>query len=163
MASDSHGTTRYRRKPLAERFWEKVDKRGIDECWEWTAFRMRRGNYGTFGVDGRTLKAHRVSWELAFGLIHGGLCVLHHCDNPACVNPAHLFLGTNADNAADRNRKRRTARGERIGNAVLTDNVVKQIRLMAQREKQIYVAARFGISRSNVSHIVNRNRWPHVD
>lgn len=97
------------RKPIAERFWPKVDVRGHEECWEWTASRKERG-YGVFSRPGHNngaLKAHRVSWELANGPIPDGLCVLHRCDNPPCVNPAHLFLGTIADNNRDMSLKGR--------------------------------------------------------
>lgn len=86
---------------MAERFWPKVDKRGPDDCWEWTASRDTQG-YGQIGYRReRPLKAHRVSWELANGPIPDGLCVCHRCDNPPCVNPAHLFLGSFGDNMRD--------------------------------------------------------------
>lgn len=92
-----------RKRPLAARFWEKVDKRGLDECWPWLAGTDGRG-YGTIG-PGREhvsdLKAHRVSYELNVGPIPAGMHVLHHCDNPPCVNPAHLWVGTDADNMHD--------------------------------------------------------------
>lgn len=91
-----------------ERFWAKVDRRGPDDCWEWTAGCNRKG-YGKFSLDGATRQSHRISWELANGQIPEGLCVLHRCDNPPCCNPAHLFLGTHADNHADRSLKGRHA------------------------------------------------------
>ncbi|MGJ0510229.1 MAG: HNH endonuclease signature motif containing protein [Methylocystis sp.] len=97
-----------RRKPTRSpevRFWEKVI-RG-DGCWEWTAAKSVRG-YGTFGLrKGKMVPAHRMSWELTYGKIPDGLIVCHHCDNPECVRPDHLFLGTYSDNTQDMIRKGR--------------------------------------------------------
>lgn len=97
--------------PSEDRFWAKVDKSG--DCWVWTAsvFRERLG-YGKFQTgsnrgESRVAYAHRVSWELHFGPIPNGLFVCHHCDNPPCVRPDHLFLGTAADNVRDMDRKGR--------------------------------------------------------
>jgi hypothetical protein len=98
-----------------ERFWAKVDRSGgPDACWLWTAgtFRLRNG-YGKFGADpaaSRTVYAHRFAYELSHGPIPPGLLVCHHCDNPPCCNPAHLFLGTIADNMRDMSDKGRAAR-----------------------------------------------------
>ena len=92
-----------KRKPLAERFWAKVDRRGPDDCWNWTAMTHPdgHGRIGEGGHYGRMLYAHRVSYELHIGPIPPGLVVMHKCDNPRCVNPAHLQLGTDADNHRD--------------------------------------------------------------
>lgn len=94
----------------ANRFWSKV-KKG-DGCWEWTAA-VDRGGYGNFGIDGRTMGAHRVAWTLANNReIPEGLCVCHSCDNRACCNPAHLWLGTQLDNVRDMVEKGRGSTGE---------------------------------------------------
>jgi len=83
-----------------ERIWSKVAKAGADECWPWTHGKTLAG-YGQTTVNGEKRLAHRLAWELAVGPIPAGLCILHRCDNPPCCNPAHLFLGTKKDNAAD--------------------------------------------------------------
>lgn len=97
--------------PLAERFWRRVDKSG--PCWIWTGAQGHHG-YGRIGIgghDGPTVLAHRVAWELSNGPVPEGLCVLHRCDNPPCVNPDHLFVGTQADNIRDCKEKGRMRNG----------------------------------------------------
>jgi hypothetical protein len=92
--------------PTTDRFWKKVDRRGERECWSWTAARNSCG-YGSFWDGRAVVQASRFSWQLENGPIPAGLYVLHSCDNPPCVNPAHLFLGTQGDNVADRKAKGR--------------------------------------------------------
>lgn len=98
-------------RPLADRFWEKVD-RG-EECWTWKPeFSRNPGGYGMFTPrHGARVGAHRISWELANGPIPPGMFVLHHCDNPPCVRPDHLWLGTHLDNMADMKAKGRSHSG----------------------------------------------------
>ena len=103
---------------------------GPNGCWEFQGSRSPKG-YGRIRrgpANEAMLIAHRAMWEIVFGQIPKGLCVLHSCDNPPCANPAHLFLGTTLDNNADRDAKGRTARGERVGNAKLTREKAKAIR-----------------------------------
>lgn len=149
--------------PLNERFWPKVDKRGPDECWEWTAGKDKDG-YGRIGAGGKgapMVRAHRVSWELGNGIVPSGMFVLHRCDNPSCVNLAHLFLGTNADNMADRNRKRRHSFfGERNPKTKLTPEQVIAIR--QAHGKLSDIGDCFGIKKAQVSAIRNGDSWQHL-
>lgn len=141
---------------LAERFWEKVDVRGPDECWNWIRCKMPYG-YGKFGINNKTQMAHRVSYELANGPIPKGLFVCHTCDNPRCVNPAHLFVGTHADNMRDMTGKRRQTIGERNAMAKLTSAEVAEIRsrCVGHRGEQVRIAREFGVSNSTICNIVN--------
>ena len=153
-------------RPLPERFWEKVDVRGPDECWTWTAGTASHG----YGIIARgspqrgMLLAHRVSYELHRGPIPDGGHILHSCDNRLCVNPAHLSLGTNAANVADMVAKGRQAAGEVNGHAKLTEEQVREIRERYDwyRVTQRLLAAEYGVTRSNIGHIVNGGSWAHV-
>lgn len=148
-------------KPLIERFWSKVDQSaGPDGCWIWTAGRTSTG-YGGFNLsakDGekRAVKAHRFAYELQHGSVHNGLNVLHRCDVPLCVNPNHLFLGTQKDNMLDMDLKGRRARGERLPHTKLTDEAVTQIR--AAHGSQASIARQFRICQQHVSDIRNGDR-----
>ena len=156
-------------KTPAERFWAKVDKNGPTmphmqtPCWTWTAFRSRDG-YGRFRLAGRALRAHRVAWELHHEFIPVGMGVLHKCDNPPCVRDDHLFLGTDADNAADMAAKGRVARGEQHWGAKLTEeNVISIFRCRRDGWTLERLAMQFGVSFQHISDILSRRRWAHVE
>jgi hypothetical protein len=154
-----------RTRSLEERFWAKAPERG-DGCWEWRGKRDLSG-YGIIRVgpkDAGELKAHRVAWELSNGPIPGGLCVCHSCDNPSCVRPDHLFVGTIGDNNRDMHAKGRAtrarARGEDHGNAVLTTDLVRALRAR-KRGGATYdeLAREFAISRSTIAAAVLGRNW----
>ena len=143
-------------------YWRHVDVRGDDECWPWVGFHTL-GGYGSTTVNGRARAAHRVMWEALHGPIAVGLVICHRCDNPPCINPRHLFIGTHADNHADRNRKGRQARGERMGAAKLTDNKVREARrLHAAGETYHALGQRFGVDRKAIERAVKGLSWSHV-
>lgn len=150
------------RGSLEERFWEKVQKGSIEECWNWTGS-YRSDGYGQLNL-GKTKEgtgaSHRLSWKFHFGEIPNKLHVLHSCDNKLCVNPNHLFLGTNADNMADKKKKGLQMKGEEIPTSKLTALQVIQIReLRSKGHSQTKIAKLFGVTQSNVSNIINGKRW----
>lgn len=151
----------YRQKDtLLERFWSQVAK--SDGCWLWQGSRQRLG-YGVFSYARRWAFAHRLSWMVHGGTIPEGLCICHRCDNPRCVRPDHLFLGTQADNMRDKVSKGRQSRGTRIGNARLTNDIVQEIRArVLQGEPGVQIARSLSISKSTVSMVANRHIWRHV-
>jgi len=155
------------------RFWSKVRVRGPNECWPWIASGLPHG-YGTIACGSRTdhsrrhFLAHRVAWNLANGPVQKNLCVLHHCDNPPCCNPRHLFLGTQADNNRDMIQKGRYghtgARGARNGRAKVTEEDVRNIRRKYSEcgISHYALARQWGIGASTVWHIIRRDTWAHV-
>lgn len=153
-----HGDAEYEPPTLAERFWAKVAK--SDGCWEWTAARTPMWGYGHIRVGGHTGSiqgAHRVSWTLANGPIPPGMEVCHRCDNPPCVRPDHLFLGTGQANSDDKMAKGRDrkALGAANGRAKLTADQVAEIRRrVAAGETQTSVARDFGVNSAHVSRLV---------
>ena len=146
-----------------ERFWSHV-KKGAG-CWEWQAavFKERMG-YGAFMFNGKTVRANRFAWFATHGAWPDGF-VLHSCDNPKCVKPEHLFLGTAADNVADMRAKgrARNAKGEGHGKAKLTESLVREVRRRCRSgETHNSVALSLGVSKSTVSHAVQRRTWTEV-
>jgi hypothetical protein len=143
-----------------EHFWSKVDKSG--ECWTWTAYRNANG-YGEVRASKKLWLAHRFAWHLEHGEIPDGLNVLHSCDNPPCVRPLHLFLGTQLDNVKDCVQKRRngTAYGEAKGNAKLTRGSVKKIRELYAKGgvTQRALAKVYGVGKTVIWNVTTRRTW----
>ena len=153
-----------RSRSLDERFREKYTLEPNTGCWLWTGYANQDG-YGLIKVDGRVFRAHRVAWQLAGLKISDGLHVLHRCDNPPCVNPAHLFLGTPLDNARDRDSKGRknSATGESVHTAKLTAAVVVAIRQeLADGATTRAVSRKYGIGWSTAKDIKAKKTWRSV-
>jgi len=150
--------------PLAERFWEKVQQGTPTECWPWTRWRDQDG-YGQIDVSGRGRRAHQVALELSTGQsIAAGMVVMHTCDNPPCCNPAHLRIGTQAENIRDRDQKGRQAKGLGHLHAKLDVATVRTIRALYQQGGilQREIATRFDIDQASVSNIVRRKTWKNI-
>lgn len=148
---------RHARGDAATRFRLSYEERE-NGCWQWIG-ETRKFGYGSISYMGRGRLAHRVSWLLAGREIPDGLCVLHKCDNPGCVNPDHLFLGTKAENNQDKIRKGRARHpsGSEVSTAKLTEPQVRAI-LADQRTYRV-IAGEFGVSCSAVSAIKNGQNW----
>lgn len=154
-----------------ERFWSKVAKG--EGCWEWTACRAyrpstqrlpRKEAYGLFFYEGRLQPAHRVAWKLTKGDIPKGQWVLHTCDNPGCVRPDHLYLGTHADNTRDAVNRRRMLRGEHVWNHKLTEEDIGHIRWLLERGIPTEtIGAWLGVSGRNIRYIRQGKHWTVLD
>ena len=146
-----------------DRFWEKVEKGDEDECWEWKAYRKHSG-YGMFRLTDYDMHAHRAAYILEVG-DPGDLNVLHHCDNPPCVNPEHLYAGDQSDNNQDAyDRKRRDVTGENNARSKLTEGDVREIKnRLKTDETQAEIADEFGITQAHVSEIKLGKKWGHID
>jgi hypothetical protein len=157
--------SRSRQRSVADRFWEKVEKRGPLECWPFRAGGVTRSGHRMISVDGTMKGVHRISWELHHGEIPADQVVCHRCDNPPCVNPAHLFLGTIAVNNADRDMKGRHVPlpGEANGQAKLTSADVREIRdMLSKKVPQRRIAQKFGVHQSLICLINTGKAWSHV-
>jgi hypothetical protein len=142
-------------RTVAERFWSKVDVRGLDECWLWQGW-MSKG-CGTFSLGGRNVVASRIAYKLAHHVDPGNLLVCHTCDNPACVNPTHLWLGTAFQNMEDMRIKGRSRRFR----GKLTEEQARAIK--ADTRSGAAIAAEYGVNPSSIYAIRRGRSWAHVD
>lgn len=163
----------YQRQSVHIRFWKLVDKNGPihpihGRCWFWIGA-VRDSGYGIFVVrqtnrKRTTCSAHRFSWNLRFGGTE--LCVLHKCDNPLCVRPGHLFVGTRNDNVQDRQRKGRQTKGENHPKAKLTNRQVISIRRSYRKGVRGFgirlLARKYGVNKNTIHGIVNHQCWRHL-
>lgn len=149
-------------KPLSDRFWEKVNVGSPEECWDWLACKQSDG-YGQIKNRGKVVLAHRMSYELNCGAIPEGFVVCHSCDNHSCVNPNHLFIGTDFDNMEDMVSKGRQARGEGHGRSKLTEQDVLEIRWYCERGvAQRAVAQLYDVQPAVISKIHRRALWAYL-
>lgn len=156
------------------RFWPRVNKEGhipdsdkypslLGRCWEWTGYVDPQG-YGNFAVNTKPVRCHSWAWIDRNGPVPYGMCVLHKCDNRACLNPDHLFLGTRGNNNSDRSSKGRNAMGEKHGQSKLNELQVRVMRRM--REFGIpyrFIGRVFGVKHGTAMSAVKGKTWTHVE
>lgn len=149
--------------PAADRFWLKVNKGDGKGCWLWTGALSRDG-YGSFGGgNGKSVLAHRFSYLLANGSLPTDQEICHHCDNPSCVRPEHLFAATHAENMADSVTKgrlgSRPAKGDRNGGNKYRPSVIRRVLALAGTMSQQAISSKTGVSQSHVSRIIRHQSW----
>lgn len=150
---------------MLKKFWSKVNK--TNDCWLWIGC-LKDGRYGSFYFRKKGERAHRVAWILTYGDIPEELCVLHKCDNTLCVNPEHLFLGTQLDNIKDRDSKGRCNPGDSFKKgslhkmAKLKEENILEIRKLYKQFSQQKIAEQFGVSIMTINRILLRKTWTHI-
>lgn len=155
-------------RTLEERFWSRVKKDCANGCWEWQSC-LHKCGYGQISINRKSIGVHRVSYAMHHPLTinlldESTICVCHKCDNRKCCNPAHLFLGSNADNTRDRNEKGRQAKGMQTGAAKLTEQQVLEIRhqYAAGNITQRQLANIFNVRHEAIGKIIRRQYWKHL-
>ncbi len=147
------------------RFWKYVDTGKDDDCWEWSGGRGSN-QYGRMSYQCKSMSMHRFSWMIHNGSIPNGMLILHHCDNPPCVNPKHLFMGTQQDNMDDMINKGRAIapKGEVQGHSKLNADQVRAIRQLYATGKYLQreLGEMYGVHGHHIGSIVRREWWKHI-
>jgi hypothetical protein len=142
---------------IIDLFLERAVPEPMSGCWLWMGSMLWNG-YGRY----KNVKAHRLAWEIFNGPVPSSLFVLHRCDTRLCVNPDHLFLGSTADNMADKVRKGRQAMGSKNGQSKLTEEQVRHIRELSASLQLAELAKKFGVCKTTIYYIVSGQRWSHA-
>ncbi len=149
-----------KRKPLLEKIEQNTIRLPESGCWIWMSTIEKTG-YGRVCSGKKPFYAHRVSYEQKYGSIPNGMMALHHCDVKSCVNPDHIFIGTQQENMIDKVSKNRQAKGASHGNAKLTEDQAREIKFSS--ETSIKLAAKFNYPASMIREIKNGNLWKHLE
>jgi hypothetical protein len=149
---------------IGDRFWPKIRKGKPDECWPWMASKLIAGGYGQFALRGAPVRAHRLAFALTKGEIPKDKYVCHACDNPACCNPSHLFLGTNSENIKDCIKKGRFITVKRIANLrrKLAAEQVHKIRELSEHKTQRELGKMFNVGHATIGCILRNITWTHL-
>jgi len=156
-------------EPLRKRFDDKWIGEPMSGCWLWEGAIFKRTGYGQMRMNKKIFLAHRIAWELHRGPIpqgegYHGICVCHRCDNPFCVNPDHLFLGTHTDNMQDKANKGRTRPGDKGSKCHLSSLTEEQVLSIRKETGRTYtdIAKDYGVTRTAISSIIRRKQWKHI-
>lgn len=171
---NAHYIRKSRKKPMLEKSWHQLSAKERlnkfikvneeNQCWIWTGGKNKKG-YGSLSYNGKTTIAHRLSYELYIGQIPNEMLICHHCDTPSCINPGHLFLGTNLDNSNDKFSKGRnkSSPGQRNGNSKLTDDQVRSIKKKLKNGVKVSdISKQYEVSETNISYIKKEKTWSHI-
>jgi DNA-binding XRE family transcriptional regulator len=144
------------------RFHSNVNKKNEDECWNWTGYKQKSG-HGQLRMRQQNFYAHRIAYIITNGQYNENLCVCHKCDNPACCNPKHLFLGTMSDNMKDKVIKNRQSKGTEVSGILTEQEVLEIKRIYADgNTTQTLLGRKYGVTQSTIGRIISGHRWGHL-